>query len=1512
MQRANGKGRMAAVELSMEQAHEAINGYHDSVDFAAFNSPTSSVISGEPAPVEAIVAELDRRGIFSRFVRAQVAFHSRQVEPFLPELRESLAELRPAAARVPLYSTVTGARIDGGSLDADYWVRNMRQPVLFAPAMERLLEDGYGTFLELSPHPVLAAPIRQTASHTGRSAATIASLRRQEDERSALMEAMGMLYAGGYPVEWGRLFPEGGRFVPPPAYPWQRERYWFEEEGKRGGVRAMLELGTGSFSGLISRVSTNPALGVHWQPAEEPGTHVWEVDLGTKWFPYLEDHRVQGTPLVPAAFYVEMALGAAAEVFGAGPRTVREVALLKPVFLNGTEARRLQLVMKAEGSSGASFQIHCQEGGEQDSWSPHVTGRIECSDAPIDNGVELDFSPANPAVGWDQELSQEEFYERTRNRGMDYGPAFRGMERVWQRGDDALVEIRVPAHALQGAHQIHPVLLDIFFHSHLAGTRPRQTRTALPVAIEAFQLLRSPACGERLWGRLRGIEHDDESVSHVVVFDDNGQVVARELGLRSKFIEGKKDTSASWLYEQRWEPVVRTEQPRGGRGRWLILADSGGVGARLGALLEAHGQDSVVALEADAEWREELRAGTWRGVVHLRALDAPENGGLTTEGLAAAQRMVCGSALEALQGAATLETPPRLWLVTRGAQAVAEGERPALAQAALIGLGRVAATEHPALRATTVDLDAAAPDAAALFEEIWHADREQEVGLRGGTRYASRLSRVAKEEARRRPAGAGESFRLDAAGDGILDHLTLRAAERRAPGPGEIEIDVAAAGLNFLDVLRALNMAPGLPAGPAWFGMECAGTVVGVGEGVTHVAAGDEVIAMHFGGSGCFTRYLTLDARRAFRKPAHLSLEEAATIPVAYQTAYYALDHLGRMRAGESVLIHCAAGGVGLAAVHLAQAAGAEVFVTAGTPEKRAYLQSLGVRYVMNSRNLDFAAEVMAYTGGRGVDMVLNSLAGEAIPRSLGVLATGGRFLEIGKRDIYADARLGLLPFQRNLSFHAIDLLRLSLERPESAEELGEEIAERVAGGVFQALPYRTFPISQAAEAFRYMAQGKHTGKVILTMRESGVMVEDDTAQAAQVRADATYLITGGLGALGLAFARDLVARGARHIALVGRRAPGQAAAEAVGEMRATAHVEVFAADVSKTDEVDGLLAEIGAGMPPLKGVLHAAGVLDDGILQQLDWGRFEKVFAPKVLGGWNLHTRLAGAPLDFFVLFSSASATFGAPGQGNYAAANAFLDALARFRGAERLPALSIAWAGWGEIGMAANPEIAGRMEAEGRQAIPVREGLGLLETLLARGLRQVTVAPIDWQRLSAAHPELREVPFVKALVPEMQAPAEAQPANGHKPMAAQILAAPDAAAGRQMVEEYVRQEVSRVLKIAEARLDTQALLTRLGLDSLMAVELTNRLENGLGRPVPVVKLLAGASIAQLAAYLHGEMAEARPAPPAAEPLAGRHIASDGPALFKESAPPSYRVAGEPAQLSDRQVEGMLRELMP
>jgi NAD(P)-dependent dehydrogenase (short-subunit alcohol dehydrogenase family) len=435
------------------------------------------------------------------------------------------------------------------------------------------------------------------------------------------------------------------------------------------------------------------------------------------------------------------------------------------------------------------------------------------------------------------------------------------------------------------------------------------------------------------------------------------------------------------------------------------------------------------------------------------------------------------------------------------------------------------------------------------------------------------------------------------------------------------------------------------------------------------------------------------------------------------------------------------------------------------------------------------------------------------------------------------------------------------MERPELAQSLGEEVAQLISFGRFEPLPHRAFPVSDAADAFRYMAEGRHLGKVVITLRNTDVVVRENV-QAPSIRPDATYLITGGMGALGLAFARDLASRGARHLALLGRRQPSADARKAISEIREAAAVEVFPCDVSAPTDLDSVVTRIEQTMPPLRGVLHAAGILDDGIIEQLDWSRFEPVLAPKVQGAWNLHARLVRTPLDFFVLFSSAAATFGAAGQANYAAANAFLDSLARFRSAAGLPSLAVAWAAWAEAGMAASQAVTRRMESEGRQPIPVKDGLAILHKLLARPISQVTVAPVNWGRLGAANPLLGEVPFLSRLAGEIRSATPSLQDGPGKTAAAEFLAAPDATTRRGLLLEYVRKQVGRVLRIAEARLDLHTGLTRLGLDSLMAVELKNRMEGGLGCSIPVVKLLAGASISDLAAEIDAEIGTPGPAP--------------------------------------------------
>ncbi len=958
--------------------------------------------------------------------------------------------------------------------------------------------------------------------------------------------------------------------------------------------------------------------------------------------------------------------------------------------------------------------------------------------------------------------------------------------------------------------------------------------------------------------------------------------------------------------------------------RVLVFADESGTGEHLAALLAARGGHAAlvhrgerfaqtgpdrytVAPAARDDFArllgaEPQAAGSpaqegWDGVVYLWPLDAPA---LAAQGGAPADVLetLLGGALHLAQALLSAGAESRLWLATRGAQPVG-GAAADPAQATLWGFAKSLAREHPELHTVCVDLDPA-PDAvgeravgeraADLLDAIARGG-EPELALRDGQRLAARLVRAAAGVRSGAPpshvvehAAETEPVALVITARGALDNVALRSAARREPGPGEVEIRVAATALNFKDVLNLLGMYPGDPGPP---GSECAGTVIAVGPGVLDLQPGDAVVAVT---GGCFRSHLTVGAEWVARAPAGLRAEQAASIPIAYITAAFALHHLGRMQAGERVLIHAAAGGVGLAAVHLARRAGAQIFATAGSPAKRAYLQSLGVEHVFDSRSLSFAEEVRAATGGEGVDLVLNSLAGEFVLQSLDLLRPGGRFLEIGKRDAATAARAAewVAASPKGIVDHVIDWGEDARTNPALIRGLLHEALEGVAHGDLPLLPLCTFPLEDAPAAFRYMAQARHTGKVVVTQG----------AGAPLVRPDAAYLITGGLGGLGLLTARWLVARGARHLVLMGRRgADAHAQAEIAAMEQAGARVLAVRGDVAQADAVAAVLARCAAELPPLRGIVHSAGVLDDGAIPQQEWARFRRVLAPKVDGAWHLHTQTAALPLDFFVIYSSAASLIGSPGQANHAAANAFLDALAHRRRADGLPALSINWGAWSEVGAAVATGALERGGARGLGEIAPLQGLELLGRLLEAAPPQVGVLPIDWPtflaRFGGSPPAYFDelaaaagdgAPAARpAAVPAQPAAPGPEPARAPEIMRRLAEATPQRRL--TLLRDFVRETTGHVLGLPPARIDDERPLSALGLDSLMAVELRNLLGAGLGLPrrLPATLVFDYPHVAAMTDYLAAEALalalpadEKAPAPaPAADGAASGAAAS-------------------------------------
>jgi acyl transferase domain-containing protein/NADPH:quinone reductase-like Zn-dependent oxidoreductase len=1514
-QSVSGRGRMAVVDLSAAEAERAIAGEGGAVTVASFNAPRSTVLSGTTEALERIAARLESAGAKVRFVEAvDFASHGPQMEAVRGAFAAALGTLRPRPAAIRFDSTVTPGPMPGEDLDASYWFRNLRQPVRFLEAVHRLVDDGHSIFLEISPHAAMTTSLLECLESRGtRDCLVLPTLRRGPGAWAHVLRSVAGLYAAGLAPEWRSLHPSEPVPVSLPAYPWQRQRHWLPLPG---APATRLESGR------------YPLLGRRFDAAGEERAY-WQAPLGRHDPAYLDDHRIGGAVLLPGAAFIEMGLELAAELRADGPSLLRGVEFSSALWLNEGERSEVQVKLSHEAAASASFEVYSRlDQAPAPTWTMHAAGTIETA-------AEADPEPHAPSLAAIRERCTRErsgaaYYATLARRGLDYGPSFQAIGRLWCGAGEALAEVCPPAGIADEAprYRLHPALLDAALQAVGAAidadaVDAAVSGTMVPVLVERIRLDRA-GCAGPLWSHARLTAPVSPGATMITadvsLLDIEGRSIAEVSGLHLRPLEGAVASRAAiadqGLYAIEWNEIEPTTPPAVDEpGTWLLLAGGSRLADELAAGLRARGQRCLTAIrgrgfvalggdryetEASPEaLRELVRAATrastatdangangaehgehgidgstttdapLRGIVHLWSLDSDLD---ALESSVGALHLI-----QALVGTLRARAP-RLWLVTRGAQAV-EGAATAVdpGQAPLWGLGRTLRLEHPELRCVRVDLDPEAPvgAASALVDELLcearegrrdggRGDaREDEIAYRGGRegaagttvgRYASRLARFSsatEDEARGPAAGLDaasfgeEPFGLRTAEPGRLDALALASRPRGRCGPGQIEIEVVAAGLNFMDVLAAQGLLPGTPQE---LGGECAGRVVTVGPETSGFAVGDVVMAL---APGSFGTHAITDAMLAVQTPRDLDFEAAATVPIAFLTASYALRHQGRMERGEKVLIHAAAGGVGLAAIQLAQLAGAETFATVGSPEKRELLESMGVQHIFSTRSLAFADEVLAATDGRGVDLVLNSLGGDFIPAGIRTLAPYGRFLEIGKADIYRNRRLGLEPFQRNLSFFAIDLARIAAERPALVQALLSELRELLVRGEIRPIPYRAFAIDDAVSAFRHLARRRAMGKVVLSLPVRDAAAAVVARASAPIRGDATYLVSGGLGGLGLAVAGWLVERGARHLALVGRSSPSEAAAQAVAAMRERgASVHVTQGDVASTDDVQRIFASVRTAMPRLRGVVHAAGVLDDGILLHQTRERFEAVAAPKIRGAWNLHQAALEEALDFFVMFSSLASVVGSPGQATYSAANAFLDALAHHRRSLGHPAQSINWGPWSEIGLAA--ERADRLASRGLGPISPRHGLDVLEKLLLDPCPQVVVALIDWSRWVEALPALREVPLLRSC---LSAEARPSPVNGHGGRARGLLLAATLDERPALARRYLCEQASRVLGIPCDRIDVEIPLNDLGLDSLSGAELKHQVEAGLGVFVSMVSVLQNPSIASLADELLGQL---------------------------------------------------------
>jgi NADPH:quinone reductase-like Zn-dependent oxidoreductase/acyl carrier protein len=576
-------------------------------------------------------------------------------------------------------------------------------------------------------------------------------------------------------------------------------------------------------------------------------------------------------------------------------------------------------------------------------------------------------------------------------------------------------------------------------------------------------------------------------------------------------------------------------------------------------------------------------------------------------------------------------------------------------------------------------------------------------------------------------------------------------------------------------------------------------------------------------------------------------------VPVAFFTAYYALHHLGELHPGNRVLIHGAAGGVGLAALQYARYCGAEIFATAGCEEKRDFLRLLGAEHVLDSRSLAFADEIQAITHGEGVDVVLNSLSGEAVSKNLEVLRPFGRLLELGKRDYYENAKIGLRPFRNNIAYFGIDIDQLFKERPDLAGRLLREMMDLFAAGVLRPLPHRVFSSARVADAFRHMQQSRHIGKIVVAYDDQPVPVRlpEDVNAGITLRPDSTYLIAGGLGGFGLATAKWMVDKGARNLVLLGRNgAVSSESRNTVAELEAAGvTVHVAKADISDALSLSEVFEDIESVLPPLRGIVHAAMVLEDSLVQNLDWGGLSRVLAPKVQGAWNLHRQSLGLSLDFFILYSSATTSIGNPGQANYVAANVFLESLASHRRSGGLPGLVVCWGPIDDVGYLARTEVTKDAITSrlGGQGLTSGTALRTLERLMLAGRNGLAVANLDWHKVARALPAVRSAKFSMLTRGMDEVSGDAGLADDIQKL---INGMSDDQA-HELATTMLREQVAKVVRMPAEHVDVEQSVFELGMDSLMAVELQVAIESQFGVTIPAMAINEETSIVQLAGQI-------------------------------------------------------------
>lgn len=1430
-----GTGGMLAIGLPADDVRPLI-GDDAQIDIAAINSPSSVTVAGDVRELESLAQTLNDRGVFNRLLRVEVPYHSRLMDPILDELRSELACLAPQPPKLPLHSTVTGEVVTDSLWDADYWCANVREPVRFADATTALVKTGHRIYVEIGPRPVLSANIREILLTNGDSGAAIPTLNNDRPDTESIQETIAGLYAaGGLHIE--AIFGEPVAHLDLPRYPWQRQYMRIESPEMR--------------QYLYGTPGSHSLLG----DPDSDFKYAWELRVSEQTLPWLADHVVDGRCILPGAGYLDAALSAASMHMGVGSVALQDVRFVSPLVVDAADSA----IMRTELDETTRKVTIRSRPSASTVWTVHATGRVL-------EGIYKAIKHPVPDTSDMTGLDIEEFYRTLADRGLVYGPNFQRVRSVHYSIEQAVATVHVGRSTDTAKHIAHPCVVDAALQTAAALIDlaiGRAHGSLVPIGVEEVRFF-VPLPEEVTVVAQRHPE--DPLRVDIVIVDAENVACAQLLGVQCGSINpgrGPLDQIDQDFYEEVWDlvdPLDIAALPPSEQTATLVVAlgDRPGPRARQLADVLPHASyydctGAITHANLEADLLQQLRKMPQELPRHHVCVVA----GDTTDDITAlwtlkhlaitvdkflAERLGDRVAPISQYGEDTFYVS----LVTEGAFAHPEDvAQPNPRHAALAGARRVLAGEQLRLRWRLVDIDPGIVLTELLAElavpGAFTPGNPDEVLLRNSLRWTpvirrtlpQRLEAMDKAEALSDPEA---NCTLDIPKSHLLADLGWRSCRRRAPGPGQVELQMLTVGLGYKDAVKALGLVGEKELGGSHFrgelGMEGVGLVTRVGPDITSLRVGD--IAATFA-RGMLTRYLTTDAALCVTLPtseadSQTLRPEHCSSTAAFATAEYSLVNMAQLQPGETVLIHGAAGGVGLAAIQVAKACGATIIGTARTDERRAYALEMGADHMMDSRSLNFVEDVRELTDGRGADVVITSAPQlEVLRQSLAAVAEPGRIVEIGKPGIYTGGVLEMMLFEKNVNYFSIDLDRMIRYNPGEFIAIADAVHRKFTEGAYQPLPVHVFDTADVGRAAEEAFRAGRIGRIAVRINDDAVPVKPGWRDV-EIDTNGSYLITGGYGAFGLATGRWLVRRGARRLILTGRSGATTDFARDWLAFWRKSGIEVVEerVDVTDTDAVQALINRSHTEQHPLRGIFHSAGAVEDQLVPDLELAALKRTYEAKVHGAEALWSAVSAAKitLDHFALYSSGGSTLGLMGQYSYTAANLAVQSVADKMVREGQPAICIGWGRMSGIGggMASNDNATRFLDAVGFEAIDLDDGPIYLQEAMRLGVKQAAIIPINWSKLTSV------VPFVQRMSRTAPLVAAAAEADSTEDRLRATLIALDEPQRATMVAGMLAQHVAAVMGVSTESIDIDVPVTELGLDSLMAVEFNARASRELG----------------------------------------------------------------------------------